>query len=115
MAKVRPSARPRKPGAFRARVLAVVRRIPAGRVVTYGDVAALAGAPRASRAVGTIMSGCRDGVTPCHRVVGARGAIGGWSGPAEGKRAALRAEGIRVTPTKILGFSAIHWLPRTER
>jgi O-6-methylguanine DNA methyltransferase len=106
----------KKPEArFRARVLAVVRRIPAGRVATYGEVAALAGSPRAGRSVGTIMSGCRDAGTPCHRVVGANGAIGGWSGPAEGKRMALRAEGIRVGQAKILDFQAIHWLPRRER
>ena len=42
---------------FTARVLSVVRRIPPGRVATYGDVAALAGRPRAARAVGTIMKG----------------------------------------------------------
>jgi len=72
---------------FTARVYAVVRRIPAGRVATYGDVAALAGAPRAARAVGTILRGCQDPATPCHRVIGAGGALGGWGGPLESKRA----------------------------
>mgnify|MGYP001056579873 CR=1 FL=1 len=45
---------------FRQRVIYAVRRIPAGRVATYGDIAALAGSPRAWRAVGTIMRECRD-------------------------------------------------------
>ena len=43
---------------FTRRVLSVVRRIPAGRVATYGDVAAAAGRPRAARAVGNIMRDC---------------------------------------------------------
>ena len=47
-------------GTFEARVLTVVRRIPSGRVATYGDIAALAGRPRAWRAVGTIMHSCRS-------------------------------------------------------
>ncbi len=45
-----------KPDAFSSRVLSVVRRIPPGRVATYGEVAALAGRPRAARAVGNIRS-----------------------------------------------------------
>ena len=44
---------------FKTRVLAVVRRIPPGRVATYGDVAKMAGRPRAARAVGNIMRDCR--------------------------------------------------------
>ena len=44
---------------FTTRVLSVVRRIPVGRVATYGDVAAAAGNPRASRAVGNIMRDVR--------------------------------------------------------
>ena len=58
---------------FRARVISVVRRIPAGRVATYGDVAAAAGVPRAARAVGNIMRDCRAPGVPCHRVIGAGG------------------------------------------
>jgi methylated-DNA-protein-cysteine methyltransferase-like protein len=52
----------------------VVRRVPPGRVVTYGQVAALVGAPRAARAVGRAMRECPPGV-PWHRVVNARGAV----------------------------------------
>ncbi|MBA3296239.1 MAG: MGMT family protein, partial [Acidobacteria bacterium] len=43
---------------FRSRVLTFVRRIPAGRLATYGDVAAAAGNPQACRAVGNIMREC---------------------------------------------------------
>lgn len=104
--------RPPKPErSFAARVLAVVRRIPAGRVATYGDVATLAGAPRAARAVGTVLRGCRDGATPCHRVVGAGGAIGGWTGPMEFKRVRLQREGIRMNLTRIQQFASYRWTP----
>ena len=102
------------PPAFTTRVLAAVRRIPRGRVATYGDIAALAGRPRAARAVGTIMRDCRDGATPCHRVVGAGGTLGGWTGSADEKRRRLRAEGIAVAMTRIPGFSAVRWVPRAR-
>jgi O-6-methylguanine DNA methyltransferase len=97
------------PQQFGARVLAAVRRIPAGRVATYGDIAALAGSPRAARAVGTILRECRDQATPCHRVVGAGGTLGGWSGPMEFKRARLRAEGVAVDVARVQRFASLHW------
>ena len=58
-----------------ARVRSVVRRIPHGRVATYGDVAAAAGRPRAHRAVGNIMRETRDSSVPCHRVIAAGGKL----------------------------------------
>ena len=61
---------------FTALVLNAVRRIPPGRVATYGDIAALAGRPRAWRAVGNIMRAGRAPGMPCHRVVAAGGRLG---------------------------------------
>jgi methylated-DNA-protein-cysteine methyltransferase-like protein len=58
---------------FDAAVLALVARIPRGRVATYGQLAALAGKPRSARAVGRVMSRA-DGV-PWHRVVNSQGGI----------------------------------------
>ncbi len=94
---------------FAARVRAAVRRIPAGRVATYGDIAALAGSPRAHRAVGTVMRECRDPGLPCHRVIAAGGAIGGYGGQLQLKRELLRAEGLEVTPTRVRGFATVRW------
>jgi O-6-methylguanine DNA methyltransferase len=94
---------------FAARVLAAVRRIPAGRVATYGDIATLAGAPRAARAVGTVLRSCGDGATPCHRVVGAGGKLGGWAGPLEFKRDRLRHEGIPADLARIQAFHRHRW------
>lgn len=94
---------------FAARVLAAVRRIPPGRVATYGDIAALAGRPLAHRAVGTIMRTCADTTVPCHRVVAAGGALGGFGGFLQLKRDRLRAEGLSVEQTRIRGFAAVRW------
>ena len=58
---------------FDAAVLALVARIPRGRVATYGQLALLAGKPRSARAVGRVMRNA-DGV-PWHRVVNSQGGI----------------------------------------
>jgi O-6-methylguanine DNA methyltransferase len=89
---------------FQKRVLAAVRRIPPGRVATYGDVAAAAGAPRAARAVGNLMRGCRAPGVPCHRVIAAGGRLGGYGGSEALKRALLVAEGISVSGGRIREF-----------
>jgi O-6-methylguanine DNA methyltransferase len=94
------------PSAFARRVLAAVRRIPPGRVSTYGDVAAAAGRPRAWRAVGSILGECRDPATPCHRVIGAGGALGGYGHSVQLKRELLRAEGLVVGLRRVRGFEA---------
>lgn len=94
---------------FTRRVLSAVRRIPAGRVSTYGDVAAAAGRPKAARAVGNIMRECRARDVPCHRVIAAAGQLGGYGGQLELKRALLRAEGILVSGKRIRDFAARRW------
>ena len=64
---------------FRARVHAIVCAIPEGETLTYGEVAARAGNPKAARAVGAIMRKNQDLNIPCHRVVGAH-SVGGYNG-----------------------------------
>jgi O-6-methylguanine DNA methyltransferase len=93
-------------------VLSAVRRIPPGRVATYGDIAALAGSPRAWRAVGSIMRECRDPGVPCHRVVAAGGALGGYGGNLQVKRELLRAEGLDVGLSRVRRFAHVRWSPR---
>lgn len=92
---------------FAVRVLSVVRRIPVGRVATYGDVAALAGRPRAARAVGNIMRECRRPDVPCHRVIAAGGRLGGFGGREAMKRALLVAEGVSVSGIRIRDLSRV--------
>ena len=102
---------------FKSRVIATVRRIPPGRVATYGDVAEMAGRPGAARAVGNIMRDCGARDVPCHRVVAAQGGLGGYGGEPGLKRALLQAEGITVRGTRIRDFDRCQWRParRTSR
>ena len=99
---------------FRSRVLTVVRRIPVGRVATYGDIAELAGAPRAARAVGTVMRDFGDRV-PWHRVIAAGGRLGGGGTYLYLKRELLRAEGIDVGAARIRRFDDVRWPGRSKR
>ena len=94
----------RKPGTFEARVLSAVRRIPPGRVATYGDVARAAGAARAARAVGNIMRTSRVPGLPYHRVIAAGGRLGGYGGNEGLKRALLAAEGVHMSGTRVRDF-----------
>jgi methylated-DNA-[protein]-cysteine S-methyltransferase len=75
-------------------VLEELARVEYGTTTTYGALATLAGNPRAARAVGTVMN--RNPVPivlPCHRVVGASGALTGYAGGLERKEQLLRLEG----------------------
>jgi O-6-methylguanine DNA methyltransferase len=99
---------------FQTRVLSVVRRIPPGRVSTYGDVARLAGRPRAARAVGNIMRGCGRPDVPCHRVIAAGGRLGGYGGNEGLKRALLAAEGVTVAGGRVRELGRIRWRGRTS-
>lgn len=85
-------------GRFPRRVLdALTREVPWGETVTYGELADMAGAPRAARAVGNVMAhNPVPIVIPCHRVVAASG-IGGYGAAGVAtKRALLAIEGVRV-------------------
>ena len=99
-------------GRFAARVLSTVRRIPPGRVATYGDVAAMAGRPRAARAVGNIMRGCARADVPCHRVIAAAGRLGGYGGAGMLKRSLLAAEGLTVSGGRVREFAKARWKPQ---
>jgi methylated-DNA-protein-cysteine methyltransferase related protein len=93
---------------FTKRVIAIIRRVPVGRVTTYGTVAALAGKPRAARAVGNIMREAHVPGLPYHRVIAANGHLGGYSSLPL-KRQLLAAEGHTVTATKVKNFAKVAW------
>jgi len=79
---------------FTASVLRQTARIPFGDVLTYGQVAAQAGSPRAARAAGNALgSNPIPIVVPCHRVLHADGGLGGYSGGLDRKRYLLALEG----------------------
>ena len=78
---------------FDRRVYEVVRGVPAGETVTYGEVAAMIGSPGGARAVGGAMSRCPlFPAIPCHRVVRATDGWSGWGGDDRLKRELLRRE-----------------------
>lgn len=80
--------------AFQARVWQALQAIPAGATMSYGALAQAIGAPAAVRAVGAAVG--RNPVSivvPCHRVLGAAGALTGYAGGLERKNALLRLEG----------------------
>jgi O-6-methylguanine DNA methyltransferase len=97
--------------AFTREVLSIVSRIPVGRVATYGDIAAAAGRPRASRAVGNIMRASARPGLPYHRVIAAAGRLGGFGGNLALKRALLVGEGIVVSGTRVKDWQARAWRP----
>jgi methylated-DNA-[protein]-cysteine S-methyltransferase len=82
---------------FSVRVLKELVKVPYGQTVSYGELAARAGSPRAARAVGRVMhDNCLAIVVPCHRVIASDGGLGGYSGGLEIKRWLFRREGIRL-------------------
>jgi len=81
---------------FSQKVMRECRKTPYGKTITYGQLAARAGSPKAARAVGTVMAKNPVAlVVPCHRVVGASGGLGGYSAPSgiRMKKRLLRLEG----------------------
>lgn len=90
-----------------------VRRIPEGRVTTYGAVAALAGNPRAARTVGWALHALPgDTDVPWHRVINARGGISIWKVgvPAGLQRALLEDEGIEFEADGTVDLKRWGWV-----
>lgn len=77
---------------FTQKVYKVVSQIPEGKVLTYKQVAQLAGSPKAYRAVGNILNKNYDKNVPCHRVIRANGEVGGYNGGTEKKVKLLKQE-----------------------
>ena len=86
---------------FNQKVWAMCARVPAGKVVTYGDIAKALGTS-AYRAVGNALNkNPYAPAVPCHRVVGKSGSLTGFAAGVEKKRRLLEAEGIRFRGEKI--------------
>ena len=82
---------------FQRKVYALLRKVPVGKTVTYGDLAKRAGLPGAARAVGTAMKKNRlPIVIPCHRVIKSDGSLGFYSQGVAWKRMLLKCEGRAV-------------------
>ena len=88
-------------------ILSVVEEIPAGRVSTYGQIAALIGREKNSRLVGKVLSMAEYyGSYPCHRVVNAAGRTApGWTE----QRKLLEAEGVEFKPNGCVDMKKYRW------
>jgi methylated-DNA-protein-cysteine methyltransferase-like protein len=100
---------------FYPAVYAWVSAVPAGRVVTYGQVAAALGFPRNARAVGSAMALCIDGGVPWQRVINARGAISVPGEHAATQRQLLEREGVVFQPNGCVDLDSFGWDPEAER
>ena len=101
---------------FYERVYVQVRKVPAGSVCTYGDIAALAGYPGAAREVGLAMSRVqRAWNLPCHRIVNAKGTLAPSYafGGKDRQRALLEAEGVPFLDSDTIDMPRARW-PRPE-
>lgn len=97
--------------AFTEKVYEVLRKVPKGKVVTYGQLAGLAGNPRAARAVGMAMRTNPDiPATPCHRVVASDGSLTGYSAGqgVSTKKKMLEGEGVFFKGAKV-DLKASQW------
>ncbi|HGE6721159.1 TPA: MGMT family protein [Serratia marcescens] len=95
---------------FSQRVFHIVAAIPYGKVTTYGEVARLAGSPRAARQVGGVLRRLPEGSTlPWHRVINRHGQISQQGGDFQRQRQALLAEGIIFGPHSTVDFDRYGW------
>ena len=93
----------------------LVKRIPRGRVTTYGDIARALRVPGGARVVGYAMAGCPSGHgIPWHRVVGAGGKLIIREPFGSLQRRLLGSEGVEISGTRI-NFKKYHWSPARKR
>lgn len=99
-------------------VYEAVKKIPKGRVASYGQIALLCGSPRASRAVGRALHhNPQPGVIPCHRVVNREGSLApsfAFGGTDEQKRL-LEAEGVSVDENWMVDMQRYAWFGEEEK
>lgn len=99
---------------FFEKVYLVVKKIPPGKVATYGQIAQILGKPRSARVVGWALHVNRDKEVPCHRVVNKEGRLattfgmGGW----EEQKRGLQAEGVKFADEKHVFLKKYLWQPK---
>ncbi len=100
-----------------SRIYAQIRRIPRGRIATYGQIASLAGLGGHARQVGYALSALPDGSTvPWHRVINARGEVSRRTEPDcdDGQQRLLEAEGVDFGAQGRVALSRLRWRPRAD-
>jgi methylated-DNA-protein-cysteine methyltransferase-like protein len=99
---------------FFERVYDVVKKIPKGKVATYGQIARLVGEPRKAKIVGwALHSNPYKGIVPCHRVINRKGELsGGFAfGGSEEQRRLLEEEGIIFNKNGTIDLENYLWIP----
>jgi methylated-DNA-protein-cysteine methyltransferase-like protein len=101
---------------YRERVYKLVRRIPRGRVMTYGQIAVMLGEGYTPRTVGFVMHGANEEQTPWHRVINSQGrcSTGGVVLPTDKQQRMLEAEGVKFTGGKC-DLETFIWRPGSKK
>lgn len=90
---------------FQEKVWALTKRVPRGKVTTYGQIAKELKKPRAYRAVGNALNkNPYAPIVPCHRVIRSDGSVGGFASGNKNKIKLLTKEGIEIEHSKIKNF-----------
>ena len=99
---------------FHHKAKQVIKKIPRGKVATYGQIAALAGNPRAARQVVRVLHSCAEkDKLPWHRVINSKGGISLRPGQGyELQRAMLRDEGVILKDNDLIDLKRHQWAPR---
>lgn len=96
---------------FQQRIYQILAAIPAGSVTTYGDIARLAGSPRAARQVGSVLKRLPEGSTlPWHRVINSTGQISLIGDDLLRQREALIHEGVEVSRDGKIPLKRYRWM-----
>ena len=100
---------------FKELVIQFICAIPEGKVATYGQIAALAGSPRAARQVGYILHDSQGKDLPWQRVINANGGLSTYRlGHGELQKALLEAEGIRFNKDDRINLDKYQWQPEIK-
>ena len=102
---------------YRERVYQIVRRIPKGRVMTYGQIAYILGEGYTPRTVGFVMHGADESNTPWHRVINSQGkcSTGRIVLPADKQQRMLEHEGIQFDKSGRCDLETFLWKPRRTK
>ena len=107
-------AKPTPDPKYRERVYRIVRRIPRGRVMTYGQIAYMLGQGYTPRTVGFVMHGADESNTPWHRVINSQGKVstGRIVLPTDKQQRLLEREGVKFDERGRCDLEKFLWKPR---
>jgi methylated-DNA-protein-cysteine methyltransferase-like protein len=109
----KPEGKPKPDRNYRERVYRIVRRIPRGRVMTYGQIAYMLGEGYTPRTVGFVMHGSDESNTPWHRVINSQGrcSTGRLVLPSDKQQRMLEREGVKFDKTGRCDLEVFIWNP----